>query len=146
MLKKVRNNKVRIVLSVLVVLLLIAVRYKEKQLFYDPFLNYFHQNYIALPLPKINFFSLFIHLAFRYFLNTMLSLSLLFIIFNDKEIIKFTALLYIIFFTLLVIAFYIVLYYFGEHHKMTLFYIRRFLIQPLFVLLFIPAFYFQKLK
>ncbi|MFY7758816.1 MAG: exosortase F system-associated membrane protein, partial [Flavobacterium stagni] len=29
-------------------------------------------------------------------------------------------------------------------HKVELFYLRRFLIQPLFLLLFVPAFYYQK--
>lgn len=145
MLKKIRNNKLRILLSVPIVLLLIAVRFLEKELFYDPFLIYFHQNFTLLPLPKTDSLLLFKHLAFRYFLNAVLSLALLYIVFMDKKIIAFTAVLYVTFFILLLVAFYIVLYYFGENQKMTLFYIRRFLIQPLFVLLFIPAIYFQKL-
>ena len=33
---------------------------------------------------------------------------------------------------------------FGETNKMNLFYIRRFIIQPIFLILFIPAFYYQK--
>ncbi|MBF2082162.1 exosortase F system-associated protein, partial [Flavobacterium psychrophilum] len=50
----------------------------------------------------------------------------------------------ILFLVLLMIGFYIVLNFFDESQKTILFYIRRFIIQPIFILLFIPAFYFQK--
>jgi exosortase F-associated protein len=45
--------------------------------------------------------------------------------------------------SVLMISFIFILTFFGEENKMTLFYIRRFLIQPIFILLFIPAFYYQ---
>jgi exosortase F-associated protein len=51
---------------------------------------------------------------------------------------------YLLFFIILISLFFIVLFFFGETNKMTLFYIRRFLIQPIFLLLFLPAFYYQK--
>ncbi|NBU81103.1 MAG: exosortase F system-associated protein, partial [Flavobacteriaceae bacterium] len=46
--------------------------------------------------------------------------------------------------SILMISFVFVLTFFAEESKMTLFYIRRFLIQPIFILLFIPGFYYQK--
>jgi exosortase F-associated protein len=52
--------------------------------------------------------------------------------------------LYMIFGSILMISFFFVLNFFGEQSKMILFYIRRFIIQPIFLLLFIPAFYYQK--
>lgn len=144
MLKKLLNNKVRILLAILFVLLLALVRAYEDDLFYDPFLNYFKMDYYNLPLPKINTIQLFLGLFFRYFLNAALSLGVIYVLFKDFEAIKFASLLYLLFFIILVIIFFSVLYYFGETNKMTLFYIRRFLIQPLFLLLFLPAFYYQK--
>jgi exosortase F-associated protein len=54
--------------------------------------------------------------------------------------------LYLLFFIILVIAFIFILFYNGETNKMGLFYVRRFIIQPLFLLLFLPAFYYQKQK
>jgi exosortase F-associated protein len=33
----------------------------------------------------------------------------------------------------------------ADDDKMLVFYIRRFIIQPIFLLLFVPAFYFQQL-
>jgi exosortase F-associated protein len=68
----------------------------------------------------------------------------LYVLFKDRQILKFTALLYMILGSVLMISFIFTLTFFGEESKMTLFYIRRFLIHPIFILLFIPAFYYQK--
>ena len=144
MLQKLLNHKVRIVLAMLLILLLVLVRAYEDSLFYDPFLNYFKADYYNLPLPEIENVSLFFGLLFRYFLNTALSLAVIYVLFKDIEAVKFASILYLVFFILLVVAYFFVLSFYGETNKMTLFYIRRFLIQPIFLLLFLPAFYYQK--
>lgn len=144
MLRKLFNHKVRITLAMLFVVLLVMVRAYEDDLFYDPFLNYFKSDYYNLPLPEIDTIQLFLGLFFRYFLNAILSLGVIYVLFKDFEALKFASILYLLFFVILIIAFFFVLSYFGEANKMTLFYIRRFLIQPLFLLLFLPAFYYQK--
>jgi exosortase F-associated protein len=64
-------------------------------------------------------------------------------LFKDSDIIKFSSFLYLFLGIVLFIGFFIVLNYLGEDKKMMLFYIRRFIIQPLFLLLFTPAFYYQ---
>lgn len=144
MLQKILNHKVRILLAMMFVLLLALVRAYEDVLFYDPFLNFFKTDYHNLPLPEIENGSLFFGLLFRYFLNSFLSLAIIYVLFKDIEAIKFASILYLLFFVILVIVFFFVLSFFGETNKMALFYIRRFLIQPIFLLLFLPAFYFQK--
>jgi exosortase F-associated protein len=144
MLQKLLNHKVRILLATSLVLLLALIRAYEDVLFYDPFLNYFKTDYHNLPLPEIENVSLLFGLLFRYFLNTIVSLSIIYVVFKDIEAVKFASILYLVFFVILVIAFFFVFSYFGEANKMTLFYIRRFLIQPIFLLLFLPAFYYQK--
>ena len=68
----------------------------------------------------------------RSYDNSIISISIIYIIFRDKEMIRFTTILYFIFFIILIILFYIILKYFGNSHKMILFYVRRFLIQPNF--------------
>jgi exosortase F-associated protein len=146
MLQKLLNHKVRITLAILFVLLLVLIRAYEDSLFYDPFLNYFKSNYYTLPLPKIENLQLFFGLLFRYFLNTALSLAIIYVLFKDIDAIKFASFFYLLFFITLVIAFFFILFYNGETNKMGLFYVRRFLIQPLFLLLFLPAFYYQKQK
>ena len=144
MLQKIVNHKVRILLATLLVMLLALVRAYEDVLFYDPFLNYFKTDYHNLPLPEIETLGLFFGLLFRFFLNTVLSLAMIYVLFKDIEAVKFASILYVVFFVVLVILFFSVLFFFGDTNKMALFYIRRFIIQPIFLLLFLPAFYFQK--
>jgi exosortase F-associated protein len=138
------KNKSRIIFLLILILLLIAIRAFENTIFYDPFLSYFKEEYAHLPFPEINIVKLFISLGFRYYLNSIISLGILYLIFKDSKIIKFSTLLYMIFGSILMISFFFVLNFFGEQSKMILFYIRRFIIQPIFLLLFIPAFYYQK--
>lgn len=144
MLQKLLNHKTRIALAILLILFLALIRTFEDSLFYDPLLNYFKSDYYNLPLPEIDSIQLFFGLFFRYFLNTLLSLALIYVFFKDIEAVKFASIVYLVFFIILVVAFFIVLSFFGEANKMILFYIRRFLIQPIFLLLFIPALYYQK--
>lgn len=143
MLKKLFKNKLKMGFALVLILLLICIRAFEMQLFYDPFLNYFQQEYARLPFPELNNCKLGLHLTFRYFLNSIISMALLWMLFRDKEMIGFAGFLYLIFLVLLLSVFFLVLHVYGAQSKMLLFYIRRFLIQPLFILLFIPAFYFQ---
>lgn len=142
--KQLLNHKLRIALAMMLVLLLVLIRTYEDSLFYDPFLSYFKTDYYNLPLPELNNIQLFFGLVLRYFLNSSLSLAIIYVLFKDFEAVKFASILYLIFFTLLILALFLVLSFFGETNKMTLFYIRRFLIQPIFLLLFLPAFYYQK--
>lgn len=144
MLQQLLKNKGKIGWSLFLILLLILIRAFEETLFYDPFLNYFKDEYSQLPFPKINIFKLFFSLGIRFYLNSVISLLLLYVIFKDTQIVKFSALIYMILGSILMISFIFILNFFGEENKMTLFYIRRFLIQPIFILLFIPAFYYQK--
>jgi hypothetical protein len=143
MLQKLKRNKEKLIWSLFLVLLLVLIRAFEDSLFYDPFLNYYKDEYAHLPFPQINILKLFFSLGMRFYLNSVISLILLYVIFKDKQIVKFTAFLYMILGSVLMISFIFILNFFGEENKMTLFYIRRFLIQPIFILLFIPAFYYQ---
>ena len=144
MLKKMLQNKFRIIVGLVLVLLLILIRAFENQLFYDPFLSYFKSEYTNIAFPKINTIKLFLSLGFRYYLNSIISLGLLYLIFNEFKLVKFSTFLYVLLGSIVMISFFFVLIKLGESSKMTLFYIRRFIIQPIFLMLFIPAFYYQK--
>jgi len=143
MLKKLLNNKLNVGIGAILIILIISIRAYEDNLFYDPFLNYFKNNYTNLPYPIVNPIKLFLSLGFRYYLNSIISLALLYLIFRDSKIVKFSTFLYILFGSVLMICFFFILLKFGAENKMTLFYIRRFIIQPIFLILFIPAFYYQ---
>ena len=131
-------------LILLMVLLLTSVRTFETSLFYDPFLSYFKSDYLNLKFPHFEGISLFLSMSLRYFLNTILSLAIIYIIFNDITLVKFISFLYVVFFVLLMVAFFSIILLFDKNSNFILFYIRRFLIQPLFLLLFIPALLYQK--
>jgi len=126
------------------VLALAFIRFFEESLFYDPFLSYFKNDYLNLPFPDFKGIGLFISLLFRYVLNTSLSLAVIYFLFKDVSITKFASVLYLFFFFILIGLFFGIVLFFDEKSNFILFYIRRFIIQPLFLLLFIPAFYFQK--
>ncbi len=146
MLKKLFNHKVRIALAMIFVLALVLIRAYEDSLFYDPFLDYFKGDYYNLPIPEIDNLQLIFGFFFRYFLNTAFSLAIIYVLFKDIDAVKFASVLYFIFFIILLAAFFYIFLNNGETNKMGLFYIRRFLIQPIFLLLFLPAFYYQKQK
>ncbi|KFF15453.1 exosortase F system-associated membrane protein [Flavobacterium hydatis] len=146
MLNNILQNKSRIFLLIVFVFLLAGIRAFENQLFYDPFLVYFETDYKELPLPEFNSIQLFFGLLFRYFLNTIISLGIIYVLFKEIELVKFASVLYVMFFLVLIIAFYCVIYFYGNQNNLILFYIRRFLIQPILILLFVPGFYYQKIN
>ncbi len=141
---KIIKQTGKVVLFLFLVSLLALIRAFETELFYDPFLSYFKGNYSNSPLPEYNGFHLFINLLFRYVLNTMVSLTIIYVLFTETDFIKFAVFLYVVAFIMLLIVFYFYLEILDVKNKLFLFYIRRFMIQPLFILLFVPAFYYQK--
>ena len=144
MLKNLLNNKIKVFVLFLLVLVLVSIRIFEESLFYDPYLDFFKTDFTNFPLPVVDKFSLFLSLVFRYSLNSIVSIFFIQIAFNDINFTKFTSVLYGILFVILILVFYVVLAFFADESKMELFYIRRFLIQPLFLLLFIPGYLIQK--
>jgi exosortase F-associated protein len=132
---------------VILAVLLVLIRTYENTLFYDPLLDFFKMDYKTMPLPAMDTFALQTGIALRFLLNTLISLAIIWLVFNDKEIIKLSALLYGILFAILFMAFSSIIFTSEETGgHLVLFYVRRFLIQPLFLLILLPAFYFQKYK
>ncbi|SMO57057.1 exosortase F-associated protein [Flavobacterium nitrogenifigens] len=145
MLNKLKENKSKIFIAIVVVIGFTLIRTFERKLFYDPFLGYFNADFHSIPYPPVENLKLFTGLFFRYFLNSALSLWLIYALFQDREIFKFSLLIYSVLLVIFLIAFFIILGYFADGSWL-LFYVRRFLIQPILVLLFIPGFYYQLQK
>lgn len=145
MLKKNLNNKVSVLLIILSVLGLVLIRAFEDHLFYDPFLNFFKQDYQNRPLPVFASVKLAIGLFFRYVLNMLFSIVIIYLLFKQLKLVKFSVILFLILFIILMVLFFGVLCLFKEPDYLILFYLRRFLIQPLFLVLFIPSFYYQQI-
>ncbi len=125
---------------------LALVRWFEKELFYDPYLLFFQNDYLYIDSPRQEVFKLVLFTSFRFLINTVLSLSILYLFFKDKSVVKFASLVYMCSFIILIaLYFYFVLDPKQEHYYF-FFNIRRFLIQPLILLLLLPAFYYQRIR
>lgn len=128
----------------LLCLLLLLIRAYEEVLFYDPLLYYFKGDYKNFPLPEMDLVKLQLNIGYRFLLNTGISLAILGLVFKDMQIVKLSMLLYGALFLLLIITFNIVIHITeGVENQLPLFYIRRFLIQPVFLLILLAAFYFH---
>ncbi|MBU3821227.1 exosortase F system-associated protein [Flavobacteriaceae bacterium XHP0103] len=134
------------ILIFLLVGLLVLVRFFENDLFYDPYLMFFQSDYLYIDSPRREVFKVTMFTALRYFINSLISLGVLYLCFKDKTIVKFSSVIYVIAFVFLISAYlYFVINPRQEDYYM-FFNIRRFLIQPIFLLLLLPAFYYYTLK
>jgi len=124
--------------------LLILIRMFEGELFYDPLISFFKLNHSIEKLPQFDSLKLASNVALRFAMNTVISLAVLWVLFRKKEVLKVAGMLYSILFFILFVAFLILIQSSESGGHLALFYVRRFLIQPIFLLLLIPAFYFQK--
>jgi len=139
------DKKYRILLIICLFMVLILVRAFENQLFYDPFIAYFKNDYLYDPIPVFSGSKLLLNLGFRYGLNTIISLLIIYVAFRNKDFLIFSVKFYCIAFLVLSITFFVILRGELAHGYLFAFYIRRFLIHPLFVLLLLPAFYYKQL-
>lgn len=136
---------IKIVSVLILIISLILIRVFENNLFYDPFMFYFKHSSSETLLPKFEIIKLLFHVLFRYVLNAIFSLSILYVVFKNRSILKFSVLFYSIAFVVLSIFFVLLISNLSMDSTLLFFYIRRFLIQPIFILLLLPAFYYQQL-
>ncbi|WP_407556195.1 exosortase F system-associated membrane protein [Winogradskyella sp. 4-2091] len=130
----------------LLFMFLILIRTFEDVLFYDPYLTFFENDYLYMDSPRREVAKLVLFTSIRFVLNTLISLGVLYVIFKDMSIIKFSTLIYAIAYILLLIPF----LYFVINPKQEDYYlffnVRRFLIQPIGLILLLPAFYYYRMN
>jgi exosortase F-associated protein len=123
---------------------LVGVRMIESGIFYDPFLNYFHEANKNIPFPEFEWGKLIVSHLFRFLLNLFFSCVIIHFLFKNKDwTIQGAVLITIIF----AITFPIYLYCIYDRFEIGYlfsFYMRRFVIQPLILLLIVPLFYYRK--
>lgn len=123
---------------------LIGVRILEEKLFYDPFLGYFHEANKNIEFPIFEWEKLILGYVFRFFLNLLFSCLIIQGLFKNRQWTLQGAVMMMIVFA---IALPIYLYCIGNQFEIGYlfsFYMRRFVIQPLIILLIIPMFYYRK--
>lgn len=140
------NKVTKYIVLIILLIGLVLIRAFEDILFYDPYLTFFKNDYLYLDSPRREVAKLVLFTSLRYILNTLMSLGILYVVFKDKSIIKFSVLIYCLAFVSLLIPF----LYFVINPKQDDYYlffnVRRFLIQPIGLILLLPAFYYYKLN
>lgn len=126
--------------------LLALVRFFENELFYDPYLVFFQNDYLYLDSPRREVAKLVASTTLRYVINTVISLGILYLFFKDKSVVKFSVIVYTISYVILIALFLYFVLNPKQEDYYVFFNIRRFLIQPLILLLLLPAYYYQRLK
>lgn len=123
---------------------LIGVRTVEDAVFYDPFLSYFHEANKGAAFPEFEWSRLISGHLLRFLLNLLFSLLIVQGLFNKRKWTLQAAVLILIAF---LITFPLYLYCVSvrfETGYLFSFYIRRFVIQPLVLLLIVPLFYYRR--
>jgi len=126
------------------IVLLVLVRAFENELFYDPYLRYFQNDYLYIDSPRREVFKLILFTTLRFIINTVISLAILYVFYKDVTIVKFSVLVYVFSYVVLISLY---IYYVNNPRQedyVTFFNIRRFLIQPLLLILLLPAFYYHR--
>lgn len=139
------NKTFKIIVIGVLFLLLLMIRVFEKEIFYDPFITFFKTDFIKKDLPDFELGKLLWSTTLRYIINALLSIVILCVAFNKKNVLKFSLLFYGFTFAILILVYIYLLGELSKESHVFFFYVRRFLIQPIFLLLLMPAFYYQKL-
>jgi len=140
-----KDKKYRILLIIMLFFVLVLIRAFAQQLLYDPFIAYFKKDYLYESIPVFSGSKLLLHLFFRYTMNSLISLLIIYIAFQNRNFLIFSIKFYMIAFVVLTVTFFIILRGELEHGYLFAFYVRRFIIHPLFVLILLPAFYYKQL-
>lgn len=140
------NKWIKYVLAAGLIFCLILVRRFETELFYDPFLAYFKGDFYNAVFPEYDLAKISLNIIFRYVLNALISLGIIWFLFGNRHYVKFSAIVMMAFLIIMLpIYIYFIESEFGLGKNMG-FYIRRFLIQPMLLLILIPAFFYQNQK
>jgi len=138
------NRSVRIVITVVLFGLLFLIRAYETELFYDPLIVYFQNDYLYKPIPEIDTWKLTVDLLFRYSLNSLVTIGIIYMIFKKKKYVKFAGFMLMVSFMIMIVIFSLLLRTQFESGYLFPFYIRRFIVHPIFLLILLPAFYYYR--
>lgn len=134
--------KIPILLILLVMFVL--VRHFEYAYFYDPFMKFYQERFLEGTI--IYNFQLYFNVFLRFLINCIISLSILWIVFKNTGILKFSLIIFAGFFIILFPVFIYLMNNIQPNDYLAAFYVRRFLVHPLLILILLPAFYYHQLR
>ncbi len=140
------NKYLKIIFTTILFLAFFFIRAFDTQLFYDPLIDYFKNDYLYKYIYNIDIWRLTVNMFFRYSINSLISLGIIWVLFERKDYLKFSGFFLMLAFIILIVVFVTLLKDDFESGYLLPFYIRRFIIHPIFLLLLLPAFYYQKLS
>jgi exosortase F-associated protein len=117
------------------------VRVFQGELFYDPFIAFFKTDYHINTLPDYNLTKLICYLILRYAINSIISLGIIYALFQNMQFIRLASILYLGAFLILIVLFLILLLNLDSNWYYLFFNVRRFLIHPVLLILFTAAFF-----
>jgi len=123
---------------------LVAIRGVEDHFFYDPFLIFFKTANHSATFPNFYWGKLILNYLMRFGLNTFFSLIVIHFLFQNKEWTKQALVLIVLVFVIVFPIYLFCIYDRFQFGYLFSFYVRRFVIQPLTVILIIPIFYYRK--
>lgn len=142
MLEKIKYLiQLRFILAIILTLFLVMVRVFQGELFYDPFIAFFKTDYHINTLPDYNLTKLICYLILRYAINSIISLGIVYTLFQKIQFIRLASILYLGAFLILIVLFLILLLNLDSNWYYLFFNIRRFLIHPVLLILFTAAFF-----
>ncbi len=140
-------KKVTTIILILTLLaVLVGIRAFVEPFFYDPLIAYFKNDALIKALPDLDLGKYFWNIFLRYTLNSIVSLAIIYLLFKNIKTVQFSMKFYIISFIVLSLMLFFLLNYENLANNLRIFYVRRFLIQPLFLFILIFGFYYQKLQ
>jgi len=127
-------------------IVLILIRAFEDDLFYDPYLLFFKNDFLYIDSPRREVAKLILSTTLRYLINSAVSLGIIYLVFKNKSSVKFSALVFAVAYLVFIIPYVYFVINPKQENYYLFFNVRRFLIQPLLLLLLLPALYYQRLK
>ncbi|WP_379967085.1 exosortase F system-associated protein [Epilithonimonas sp. UC225_85] len=122
---------------------LIGIRVLEDMVFYDPFLMFFKSADHSAIFPDFHWGKLIFSYLFRFGLNAFFSLWIIHFLFQNREWTKQAFVLIVLIFVIIFPIYLFCIYDKFQFGYLFSFYIRRFVIQPLTLLLIVPIFYYR---
>ncbi len=129
-------------ISLAVLLMLVAVRLNESRWFPEKLIDFFGKDlYPDNPLPALGFTD-YISLLLRYLTNSILSIVFLHVWFGNERITRFLVKFFAATGMVLLLLFGIAVYTYQPGQYLFLFYIRRLIIQPVWLFILFPVIYY----
>jgi len=140
------KNYIKYIIAAILIIFLVLIRLFEQKWFNDGLIVFFRHDYLTEKLPLASLKNIILTDSIRYWLNAVISIMILNLFFSQKDLNKFLGFIYAGAYLVLLVLFIYLLKHYEAGNYLALFYVRRFLIQPLLLFILLPALLYQQKK